>query len=118
MQYMLLCCFDEADWNRLPDAQRDGIMRDYGDWVQNLANTGHLRSGAKLHPTQSAKSVRMKNGRAVFTDGPFAETKEQLGGYHIVECRDMDEAMAIAARIPTLSAGGTVEVRCIEKLEP
>jgi hypothetical protein len=60
----------------------------------------------------------MKNGRAVFTDGPFAETKEQLGGYHIVECRDMDEAMAIAARIPTLSAGGTVEVRCIEKLEP
>ena len=53
----------------------------------------------------------MKNGKTVLTDGPFAETKEQLGGYHVVECRDLDEALAIAARIPTLPAGGAIEVR-------
>jgi hypothetical protein len=59
----------------------------------------------------------MKNGRTVLTDGPFAETKEQLGGYHLIDCTDLNEAMAIAARIPTLPAGGSVEVRCIEALE-
>ena len=83
MQYMLMCCFDETAWNSLPDAQKDKIMRDYGEWVQNLVNTGHLRGGAKLHPASSATTVRMKNGRTVFNDGPFAETKEQLGGYHL-----------------------------------
>lgn len=117
MQYMLMCCFEETAWNNLPDARKDKIMRDYGNWVQDLVDAGHFRGGAKLHPAPSAKSVRVKNGKAVFTDGPFAETKEQLGGYHLIECSDLNEAMAIAARIPTLSSGGTVEVRCVEKLE-
>ena len=72
MQYMLMCCFDETAWNNLPGAQKDTIMRDYGDWVQNLVNTGRFRGGAKLHPAPSAKTVRMKNGRTVLTDGPFA----------------------------------------------
>jgi hypothetical protein len=117
MQYMLMCCFNETAWNQLPSAQRDRIMQDYGDWVQNLVGAGHFRGGAKLLPAPSAKTVRMKNGKAVFTDGPFAETKEQLGGYHLIECNDLTEALAIAARIPTLTAGGTVEVRCVEKLE-
>jgi hypothetical protein len=117
MQYMLMCCFDETAWNNLPDAQKDRIMQDYGDWVQKLVDAGHFRGGAKLHSAPSAKTVRMKNGKAVFTDGPFAETKEQLGGYHLIECSDLNEAMTIAARIPTLTAGGTVEVRCVEKLE-
>ena len=117
MQYMLMCCFDETAWNNLPGAQKDKIMQDYGDWVQNLVNTGHFRGGAKLHPASSAKTVRMKNGRTVFTDGPFAETKEQLGGYHLIDCMDLNEAMSIVARIPTLPAGGTVEVRCIAELE-
>ena len=106
MQYMLMCCFDETAWNNLPDAQKDKIMRDYGNWVQNLVNTGRFRGGAKLHPASSATTVRMKNGRTVLTDGPFAETKEQLGGYHLIDCMDVNEAMSIAARIPTLSGGG------------
>ena len=117
MQYMLMCCFDETAWNNLPDAQKDKIMRHYGDWVQNLVNTGHFRGEVKLHPAASAKSVRMKNGQAVFTDGPFAETKEQLGGYHLIDCMDLNEAMSIAARMPTLQAGGTVEVRCVAESE-
>ena len=81
------------------------------------STAGHFRGGAKLHPAPSAKTVRMKNGSIDFTDGPFAETKEQLGGYHLIDCTDLNEAMSIAARIPTLPAGGTVEVRCIEALE-
>jgi len=117
MQYMLMCCFDETTWNNLPDAQKDKIMRDYGDWVENLVNTGRRRAGAKLDPASSAKTVRMKNGRTVLTDGPFAETKEQLGGYHVIDCMDLNEAMSIAARIPTIPAGGTVEVRRIAELE-
>ena len=117
MQYLLMCCFDESAWNDLPDAQKDKIMRDYGAWVQDIVDAGRFRGGAKLYPAPSAKSVRMKNGKTVFTDGPFAETKEQLGGYHLIECSDLNEAMTIAARIPTLTAGGTVEVRCVEKLE-
>ena len=117
MQYMLMCCFDERVWNDLPSAKKDRIMRDYRDWIQNLIDSGHFRGGAKLHPAPSAKTVRMKNGTTVFNDGPFAETKEQLGGYHLIDCMDLNEAMSIAARIPTLPAGGTVEVRCIAELE-
>ena len=117
MQYMLMCCFDETAWNRLPDTQKEKIMRDYGEWIQNLVDTGHFRGGAKLHPAPSANTVRMKNGSIDFTDGPFAETKEQLGGYHLIDCTDLNEAMSIAARIPTLPAGGSVEVRCVAELE-
>jgi hypothetical protein len=111
MQYMLMCCFDEKAWERLSDAEKDKIMKEYGDLVRGLVKSGRLRGGGQLHPTSLATTVRMKNGAPVFTDGPFAETKEQLGGYHLVECRDLDEAISIAARIPTLPAGGAVEVR-------
>jgi hypothetical protein len=117
MQYMLMCCFDENAWNKLPEQQRDKIMRDYGDWVQSLAASGRLRGGARLQPTSSAKTVRMKNGAPIFSDGPFVETKEQLGGFHLVECAGLDEALEMAARIPTLPAGGVVEVRSVAELE-
>ena len=111
MQYMLMCCFDEDRWSQLPCTERERIMHEYGVWVQGLIASGQLRGGGQLHPTATATTVRMKNGKPVFTDGPFAETKEQLGGYHLVECKDLDEAIAIACRIPTLPAGGAIEVR-------
>lgn len=111
MQYMLMCCINEYAWDSLPEAQKDKIMRDYGELIQDLVKSGRFRGGGQLHPTAAATTVRMKHGKLAFTDGPFAETKEQLGGYHLVECHDLDEAMAIAARIPTLHAGGAIEVR-------
>jgi hypothetical protein len=117
MQYMFMCCFDENAWHKLPEGQKDKIMRDYGNWVETLVSRGRLHGGARLQPTSSAKTVRVKNGTAVFNDGPFAETKEQLGGFHLVECVDLDEAMQIAARIPTLPAGGVVEVRRVDEIE-
>ena len=114
MQYLLLCCFDEARWRKIPDAERERIMREYGEFQQSLAASGHYRGGAKLGSTQTATTLREHAGKPVITDGPFAETKEQLGGYHVIDCRDLDEALAIARRIPTLAAGGAVEVRPVE----
>jgi hypothetical protein len=111
MQYMLMCCFDEQRWAEMPDAQRQTVMREYGEFVQGIVKSGHYRAGAQLQPTSMATTVREKQGRLIATDGPFAETKEQLGGYHLVECRDLDEAIALARRIPTLRVGGSVEVR-------
>jgi hypothetical protein len=116
MQYMLMCCFDEKRWDGIPEAQREGIMRDYGELVQSLIESGHYLSGGKLKSTSAATTVRGRNGGSAVTDGPFAETKEQLGGYHLVECRDLDEAIAIARRIPTIPFGGSIEVRPLEHM--
>jgi hypothetical protein len=117
MQYLLMCYFDEQKWNNLPSSQRDEVMFDYGKLLKDLAQTGYLRAGAKLGDSSSGTTVREKNGKSVITDGPFAETKEQLGGYHLIDCKDLDEALAIAKRIPTLRVGGTIEVRPVESLE-
>lgn len=117
MQYMLMCCFDEYAWEQLPHMEKDRIMREYGAVIQGLIKSGQFRGGGQLHPTSVATTVRMKQGKTILTDGPFAETKEQFGGYHLVECQNLDEAIAIASRIPTLSAGGAIEVRPIAMSE-
>jgi hypothetical protein len=117
MQYLLMCCFDEAQWTKVPDAERGRIMDEYGKLVHELKTSGRLLAGAKLDRCASAVTVRRNAGRPFITDGPFAETKEQLGGYHLIECKDRDEAVAIALRIPTLPAGGVIEVRPVLDLE-
>ena len=114
MQYLLMCCFDEDRWEKIPEPERDEIMRQYGAFQQTLAASGHYRAGAKLESSETATTVRETGGKPVITDGPFAETKEQLGGYHLIDCKDLDEAISIALRIPTLRAGGAVEVRPLE----
>ena len=117
MQYLLMCCADEAQWAKLPDSQRTRIMDEYGKLVHELKTSGRLLAGAMLDRSASAVTVRQKNGKPLITDGPFAETKEQLGGYHLIECKDRDEAISIALRIPTLAAGGSIEVRPLLRLE-
>lgn len=114
MQFMLMCCIEEGRWHALPDAERDAVMKDYGEWIAGLERTGQHRRTEKLAWSPAARTLRLRGGRPVITDGPYAETKEQFGGFHIVECRDMEEALAIAARIPTLRVGGTIEVRPVE----
>lgn len=111
MQFLLMCCFDETRWNAIPVAERDRIMRDYNDFVQTHIDSGHYVTGGKLSESTSAITVRRPHGKLTVTDGPFAETKEQLGGYHLIECANLKEALAVAQQIPTLPAGGTVEVR-------
>jgi hypothetical protein len=115
MRYLLLCCFDEKRWEGLPESQRDGIMRQYGEFLHSLDQTGHHLATEQLQPAATATTVRGNKGKPTVTDGPFAETKEQLGGYHLVECKDLDEAISIAKRIPTIPYGGTVEVRPLVK---
>lgn len=114
MQYLLLCCFDEKRWDAIPDSRRDAIMREYGELLKSLDKSGRHLASAKLQSSPNATTVRGRNGKPVITDGPFAETKEQLGGYHLIECKDLDEAIAIAKRIPTIPFGGVVEVRPLE----
>jgi hypothetical protein len=111
MRYLLMCCFDEKKWEELPQVQRDKIMDEYRALEQDLVRSGHYRAGAKLGPVSAGTTVRLQHGKPAITDGPFAETKEQIGGYHLIECGNLDEAIAIAMRIPTLPAGGAIEVR-------
>jgi hypothetical protein len=114
MQYMLMCCIDEREWNAMPADRRDEVMREYGEFIQGIVRSGHYRASGKLQAASTGRTVRERAGRLVTTDGPFAETKEQLGGYHLVECKDLAEAVALAGRIPTLRVGGVVEVRPME----
>jgi hypothetical protein len=113
MQYLLMCCINESQWIGLPESKRARIMDDYGKLIRELKTDGRLLAGAKLDLARSAVTVRENNGKPVLTDGPFAETKEQLGGYHLIDCKNREEAIAVARRIPTLAVGGTVEVRAV-----
>ena len=81
---------------------------------QERIESGQHRAGAKLASSSTAITIREKDGKPVITDGPFAETKEHLGGYHLIECKDLDEAISIARQIPTLPVGGAIEVRAVE----
>jgi hypothetical protein len=116
MQYALLCYVDEKHWDALGEARRSAVMDEYAEWTQAIVTSGHYRASTKLKATAASTTLREKSGRRITTDGPFAETREQLGGFHLIECKDLDEALAIAARIPTLPVGGTVEVRPVERL--
>jgi hypothetical protein len=111
MQYLMLIYDQEKGWADMPQANRDKWMEKYREFTQSIVKSGHFRAGSQLQPTSTATSIRAKNGKAVTTDGPFAETKEQLGGYYLCECKDLDEALGIAKRIPSVEAGGTIEVR-------
>lgn len=115
MQVVLLCCIEEGRWHALPAEERDAVMRDYGAWIADQERSGRHRASEKLADASAARTLRVNGGKPVVTDGPFAETKEQLGGFHILECRDLDEALEIAARIPTLRVGGTIELRAVER---
>lgn len=117
MRYLLMCYFNEDKWNGLALAQRDQIMKEYHHLIQQTIEGGQHCDGAKLGSTATATVVRFQNGKVAITDGPFAETKEQLGGYHLMECENLDEAISIASRIPTLPFGGTIEIRPVELME-
>ncbi len=110
MQYMLLIYQSEAEVAKLTDAEKGAFFQEYGPFTESLNKSGHFRAGAGLQPTATATTVRMRSGKRLVTDGPFAETKEQLAGYYLIEAKDLDEAIAIAARVPSARLG-SVEVR-------
>ncbi|HWY70754.1 MAG TPA: YciI family protein [Terriglobales bacterium] len=110
MQYLLLIYHAESDWEKLGPAQQASIYQEYRELIQHLAEAGKYVAGDELKPTTTATTVRVRDGRQSITDGPFAETKEQLGGYFLVNASDLDEAIAIAAQIPTVR-DGSIEIR-------
>lgn len=112
MQYLLLIYTNEQQEDAMPQAQMEGIMQAYGVFTESITASGHIRAGERLRPVADAMTVRMRKGKRAATAGPFAETHEQLGGYYLVEAKDMEEAMSIAARIPSAEYG-SVEVRPI-----
>src|SRR3954463_6295442 len=112
MQYLLLIYGNEAHWGTMSQAEQDKVMQEYTDYSQSIAQSGHLRGGNELNMVSTAKTVRVRNNNELVTDGPFAETKEQLGGYYLVEAKDIGEALKLAARIPS-ARWGSIEVRPI-----
>jgi hypothetical protein len=116
MKYMLLTYLDEKKWLALSADEQKRLMDECGPHVQKLLATKKLLAGAPLHPTTTATTVRYKDGRRILTDGPFAETREQLGGYTIVEAKDLDDAIAIASGFIAMSEISTIEVRPIVDL--
>ena len=115
MKYMLLIYDNEQAWQRLSEVEQKKIYGEYMQFSQENRSSGHYLAGAQLHPIATATSVRVRDGKPLVTDGPFAETHEQLGGYYLIEARDLDEANAIAARIPSARLG-TVEVRPVVEM--
>jgi hypothetical protein len=113
MQYILLIHHDERAWNDLGEARQAEIYGEYRQLIEQLKSSGQYLNGSQLQPTSTATSVRVRNGKRLVTDGPFAETHEQLGGYFLVDVNDLDEAIAVAARIPAAHMG-TIEVRPLE----
>jgi hypothetical protein len=112
MQYLLMIYRNEAELGKLGAAERQQMMADYGAFTQSIVQSGHFKAGDGLQPTTTATTVRVRDGKMLTTDGPFAETREQLGGYYLVEAKDLDAALGIAARIPGAKTG-SVEVRPI-----
>ena len=110
MQYMLLIYSAEQDWARLSDEERNAIVREYFALNDELQEKGAYVAGAPLQPTAAATTVRIRGGEHVTTDGPFAETKEQLGGYFLIDVDSPEEAFEWAARIPA-ARYGSIEVR-------
>jgi len=110
MQYLLLIYDKESDWGKLSEAEQGAIMREYQDFSKSINASGHYRAGSQLHPVSKATTVRVRDGKKLITDGPFAETKEQLGGYYLIEAQNLDDAVALAAQVPS-ARFGSIEVR-------
>jgi hypothetical protein len=110
MQYLLLIYRNEAELGRMTPEDRQKMSAEYGTYTQSIIASGNFKAGDGLQPTTTATTVRVRDGKTLTTDGPFAETREQLGGYYLVDAKDLDAAIAMAARIPG-ARDGSIEVR-------
>ena len=110
MKFMLLICHDEPTWNSQTEDERQKIYTEYRQLIEELKADGKYLFGDQLEPAATAQSISVRNGEQLVTDGPFAETREQVGGFFMIEADSFDEAKSIAARIPSARTG-TIEVR-------
>jgi len=110
MRYLCLIYDDEKTMGSMSKAESDAFMGEYFAFTEGIRKSGHYVAGEALQPVTTATSIRLRNGQLSTTDGPFAETKEQLGGFYMIEARDLNDALQVAQRIPSARTG-TVEVR-------
>ena len=115
MKYLLLIAGNEQNltYDGIPEADASKRMQEWSEYSNQLGAADKIRGGERLRPSTSATTVRLKNGQRLISDGPFAETKEQLGGFYLIEAKDLDEAVDWASKMPHLADGGSVEVRPI-----
>jgi hypothetical protein len=116
MQYLCLIYQDEKEWQKLTPAESVRITGEFFAYTESIKKSGHYAGGNALQPTHTATTVRVRQGKSATTDGPFAETKEQLGGYYLLKARDLNEAIQLAARIPGARLG-SVEVRPVMEFQ-
>ncbi len=114
MRYLCLIYDEEKKLATMPKSESDAFMGDYFAFTEAVKKSGHYLGGEALQPVSTATTVRVRTGKTSTTDGPFAETKEQLGGYYLIEARDLNDAIQVAARIPSARLG-SVEVRPIQE---
>jgi hypothetical protein len=112
MRYALLICTNEKDYENMSPEDGEALMAAYSRWTDEMNDRGILQAGERLRPTSDSTTVRVRDGETLTSDGPFAETKEQMGGFFLVDCKDLDEALEVAARIPS-AVHGSIEVRPI-----
>jgi hypothetical protein len=112
MQYLLMIYRSEAEQAKMDAETANKMMEEYGAFTQSIVQSGNFKAGDRLQNASTATTVRVREGKILTTDGPFAETREQLGGYYLIEAKDLDAALAIAARVPGARVG-SVEVRPI-----
>ena len=117
MKYLCLIYDEEETIATMPKSQLDALMGEYRSFSESIRKSGNYLNGSQLAPARTASTVRIRNGKISVTDGPFAETKEQLGGYYLIEAADLNEALQIASRIPSARMG-SIEVRPIIESQP
>lgn len=110
MEFLLLIYGVETAWGKMTEQEQATMYQEFGVFTRDITASGKFRAGSQLAPTASATTVRVRDGKRITTDGPFAETKEQLGGYYLIDASDLDEAIAIAGQIP-IARSGSIEVR-------
>jgi len=115
MEYMILIYGDESAFGSLKEAQLKAMYAEYGTYTQELMKAGIMRSGSELKPASTATTVRLRGGKVLATDGPFAETKEQLGGYYLIDVPNLDAAVKWAGKCPGAKTG-SVEVRPLSSM--
>jgi hypothetical protein len=115
MEYMLLIYWNEEEAKKRTDAEQAQMHREYMTFTENISQAGKNKGGNGLQRSATATTVRVRDGKTTVTDGPFAETREQLGGYYLVEAKDLDEAISLASRIPGAKSG-SIEVRPVMKI--
>jgi hypothetical protein len=117
MKFMLLTYLDEKRWAGLGEAEQQRLMAECDPHLRSLIDSGKFLGGAPLEPTSSAKTVSSRNGSRLVTDGPYAETREQLGGYTLIEAKDLEEAVEVAAGFIGASTLTKIEVRAVVEIE-